>query len=385
MNLHEKEKMYQRLILFTLAIGMIVYYFEKIVVFFEWILSICFPFVLGAGLAFVFNIISNGFMKYTIKWFDIKDTKIKRIVSNILSIIVVFAVFSAFFFIVVPRILFSLQALITNLPNIIYEFYIWILQVSKPFETIHDFLVRLDLSALSNQAIDNVGKKVSTWIVSGGANDFFGSLYSIISTTISWFATLFIAIVFAILLLFNKKQVCKETKSLFKAYLPPKRYEKVRHVLKLIIRIFTSYVGGTCLECLILGSLVTVGSLILNIPYAFLVGLAVAIGALVPMFGALFAALLCTFFIAMTSPIHGLYFIIMFVCIQQVEGNFIYPHVVGKSVGFPPMYVIVAITLGANVAGIIGMIVFIPVCSCIYQLVQEDVISRLQTIKEVTD
>ena len=385
MDLHEKEKMYQRLILFTLAIGMIVYYFEKIVLFFEWIFSICLPFILGTGLAFVFNIISNGFMKYTIKWFDIKDTKIKRVVSNILAIVVVFAIFSAFFFIVVPRILFSLQALIANLPNIIYEFYVWLLQISKPFTTVHDFLVRLDLGVLSNQAIDNVGKKLSTWIVSGGANDFFGSLYSIISTTVSWFATLFIAIVFSVLLLFNKKQVCKETKSLFKAYLPAKRYEKARHVLKLIIRIFTSYVGGTCLECLILGSLVTTGSLILNIPYAFLVGLAVAIGALVPMFGALFAALLCTFFIAITSPIHGLYFIIMFVCIQQVEGNFIYPHVVGKSVGFPPMYVIVAITLGANVAGIIGMIVFIPVCSCIYQLVQEDVISRLQTVKEVTD
>ena len=111
----------------------------------------------------------------------------------------------------------------------------------------------------------------------------------ILSTTFSWFAQAFIAIVFSFLLLFNKKQVVRETKSLLKAYLPEKDYEKTRHVLKLIIRIFTSYVGGTCLECLILASLVTAGSLIMKIPYAFLIGLVVGIGALVPMFGALVA------------------------------------------------------------------------------------------------
>lgn len=385
MDLHEKEKMYQRLIIFTLLIGMVVYYFEKIIIFLEWIFSICLPFLLGAGLAFVFNIISNNLMRYTIKWFDIKDTKIKRVVANILSICIVFMVVVAFVGIVVPKILFSLQTLFTNLPQMIYELYVWLLDITKPIDSVHNFLVHFDINAISSSAIDNAGKKVSSWIVSGGANDIVGSIYGFISTTISWIATAFIAIVFSFLLLFNKKQVVREIKSLLKAYLPEKSYEKTSHVLKLIIRIFGSYVGGTCTECLILGSLVTVGALILNIPYAFLAGLAVAIGALVPMFGALFAALLCTFFISITSPIHGLYFIVMFICIQQVEGNFIYPHVVGKSVGFPPMYVIVAITIGANIAGIIGMIIFIPICSCIYQLVSEDVLTRLQTVKEVSD
>lgn len=249
----------------------------------------------------------------------------------------------------------------------------------------HNFLQHLDINAFSTFAIDNVSKKISSWLVSGGANDIFGSIFMILSTTFSWFAQAFIAIVFSFLLLFNKKQVVRETKSLLKAYLPEKDYEKTRHVLKLIIRIFTSYVGGTCLECLILASLVTAGSLIMKIPYAFLIGLVVGIGALVPMFGALVAALLCTFFIAITSPVQGFTFIVMFICIQQVEGNFIYPHVVGKSVGFPPMYIIVAITIGANVAGIIGIIIFIPICSCIYQLVSEDVLTRLQKVKEVSD
>ena len=385
MDLHEKEKMYQRLIIFTLLIGMVIYYFEKIFRFLGWIGQMCLPFLLGAGLAFVFNIISNNLMRYSIKWFDIKDTKIKRMISNVLSILIVFAVFVAFVGIVIPRILFSIQLLLTNFPQMIYEFYVWLLDVTKHVDVVHDFLQHLDINAFSTFAMDNVSKKVSSWLVSGGANDIFGSIFTILSTTFSWFAQAFITIVFSFLLLFNKEQVVHETKSLLQAYLPEKNYERVRHVLKLIIRKFTSYVGGTCLECLILASLVTVGSLILKIPYAFLVGLAVGIGALVPMFGALVAAILCAFFIAMTSPIQGLTFIIMFICIQQVEGNFIYPHVVGKSVGFPPMYIIVAITIGANVAGIIGIIIFIPICSCIYQLVSEDVLTRLQKVKEVTD
>ena len=385
MDLHEKEKMYQRLIIFTLLIGMVIYYFEKIFRFLGWIGQMCLPFLLGAGLAFVFNIISNNLMRYSIKWFDIKDTKIKRMISNVLSILIVFAVFVAFVGIVIPRILFSIQLLLTNFPQMIYEFYVWLLDVTKRVDVVHDFLQHLDINAFSTFAMDNVSKKVSSWLVSGGANDIFGSIFTILSTTFSWFAQAFITIVFSFLLLFNKEQVVHESKSLLQAYLPEKNYERVRHVLKLIIRIFTSYVGGTCLECLILASLVTVGSLILKIPYAFLVGLAVGIGALVPMFGALVAAILCAFFIAMTSPVQGLTFIIMFICIQQVEGNFIYPHVVGKSVGFPPMYIIVDITIGANVAGIIGIIIFIPICSCIYQLVSEDVLSRLQKVKEVTD
>lgn len=385
MDLHEKEKMYQRLIIFTLLIGMVIYYFEKIFCFLGWIEQMCLPFLLGAGLAFVFNIISNNLMRYSIKWFDIKDTKIKRIISNVLSVLIVFAVFVAFVGIVIPRILFSIQLLLTNFPQMIFELYIWLLDVTKNIDVIHDSLKNLDINAFSTFAIDNVSKKISSWLISGGANDIFGSIFTILSTTFSWFAQAFITIVFSFLLLFNKEQVVHETKSLLKAYLPEKNYDRVRHVLKLIVRIFTSYVGGTCLECLILASLVTAGSLILKIPYAFLVGLVVGIGALVPMFGALVAAILCAFFIAMTSPVQGLTFIIMFICIQQVEGNFIYPHVVGKSVGFPPMYIIVAITIGANVAGIIGIIIFIPICSCIYQLVSEDVLSRLQKVKEVTD
>jgi len=189
---------------------------------------------------------------------------------------------------------------------------------------------------------------------------------------------------FSIIVLFNKSTVVKESKGLLRAYMPDDIYEKTLHVLRLIARTFTQYIGGTCTECIILGTLVTVGATLLNIPYATLVGIIVGVGALVPMFGALIAAIIGALFVATESVQSAVYFMIMFICIQQVEGNFIYPNVVGRSVGFPPMYVIVAVTVGASLGGILGIIISIPVCSCIYQLVKEDVVMRLKVKKHST-
>ena len=143
MDLHEKEKMYQRLIVFTLFIGMFIYYFEKIVSFLGWIGTMCLPFLFGTGLAFVFNIISNNLMRYSIKWFDFKDTKIKRMISNILAICIVFAIFAAFVGIVIPKILFSIQTLLTNFPQMIYEFYIWLLDVTKNVDVVHEEQIKI--------------------------------------------------------------------------------------------------------------------------------------------------------------------------------------------------------------------------------------------------
>ena len=126
-----------------------------------------------------------------------------------------------------------------------------------------------------------------------------------------------------------------------------------------------------------MGSLVTIGGVILKIQYAFLGGVIVGVTALVPMFGAFCGCLITAVFIAMVDPMQALYFIIMVVCIQQVEGNLIYPHVVGNSVGLPALYVIVAISIGGSLMGIVGMIIFIPICSIFHTLLKTDVNERI--------
>ena len=284
----------------------------------------------------------------------------------------------------VPQIFASLETIINNLPETLNSFYHWAYRTSSSIPSLHNWIQGLDLNVLDFDNLSNWFNDFINWIFSGGANNIFGSVYQVISTTFSIVLSTFVALMFSIIVLFNKSTVVKESKGLLRAYMPDDIYEKTLHVLRLIARTFTQYIGGTCTECIILGTLVTVGATLLNIPYATLVGIIVSVGALVPMFGALIAAIIGALFVATESVQSAVYFMIMFICIQQVEGNFIYPNVVGRSVGFPPMYVIVAVTVGASLGGILGIIISIPVCSCIYQLVKEDVVMRLKVKKHST-
>ena len=380
----DKEVLYRRVILFAVVLLMVVLYFEKILQVLLYILSICMPFLFGGGLAFVFNIIANNLMRAGNILFKIEERKIYRVIANILSIVIVLALFLGFVFLLVPQIFASLETIINNLPETLNSFYHWAYRTSSSIPSLHNWIQGLDLNVLDFDNLSNWFNDFINWIFSGGANNIFDSVYQVISTTFSIVLSTFVALMFSIIVLFNKRTVVKESKGLLRAYMPDDIYEKTLHVLRLIARTFKQYIGGTCTECIILGTLVTVGATLLNIPYATLVGIIVGVGALVPMFGALIAAIIGALFVATESVQSAVYFMIMFICIQQVEGNFIYPNVVGRSVGFPPMYVIVAVTVGASLGGILGIIISIPVCSCIYQLVKEDVVMRLKVKKHST-
>lgn len=374
----DKEILYRRIILFTAFLVMIILYFEKIMGVCTYILSICMPFLFGGGLAFIFNQIANGLMRYSIRFFNIKETNLTRIMVNISAIVIVFTIFLSFMFIIFPQLFTSFERIVNNLPEALNTFYLWAYRNSTSFPALHNWIVDMNISFMDFDNITSWLNEIAGWVFSGGANNIFGSVFQVISTTFSIVLSTLVSIMFSIILLFNKKTIIKEGNGLMKAYLNEDIYQQTIHTLKLVNKTFSAYIGGTCMECIILGTLVTLGATLFNIPYALLAGITVGIGALVPMFGALIASILAALFIATASVDSAIYFMIMFICIQQVEGNFIYPNVVGRSVGFPPIYVIIAVTVGASFAGILGMVIFIPICSCIYQLVKEDVILRLK-------
>ncbi|WP_297237505.1 AI-2E family transporter [uncultured Faecalicoccus sp.] len=378
MNYNPKvlEAMIKRLILFTAVLILIIFNASLILDFLLRLISICYPFIFGAGLAFIFNIVSNGLMKYAVKIFHINDTTITRACTNIVSIFLVFSIVFGFIFLIIPQLLDSMQSIVDLMPNAINHLYAQLLEISKPIDSIHEALLDMQSTIGDMDKMAEMIPGFLGWVFSGGANGLFDSIYSALTTTFSIVASSCIALMFSFIVLFNKKTFMRETKALLKAYLPDRYYQKTIHVCSIVKRTFTSYIAGTSCECLILGTLVFLGCTIFGMPYALLTGIIVAIGAYVPMFGALVSAILCALFISVVDPMKGIYFIIMFICIQQVEGNFIYPNVVGKSVGLPPMYVIVAVTVGGSLAGILGMIIFIPICSCIYQLVGEDIKKR---------
>lgn len=371
----EKENLYRRIILFGVAIAMLALYFEKILWIFGLVLNICMPFLIGGGMGFVLNTIANNLVRMVCFAGKRKENKAIRFFANVGAIFVIVALLLVFALIVVPRVASSMQTIIAVMPKTIYNLYHWAYYASKPVPLVHSWLRTLnaDLGNISSM-IDSVLQ----WVVSGNVSEIVGSVYSVVSNTFSILFSSLIAIMFSIIVLFHKKTVVKEGHVLMKAYLSGAHYKKTIHVLQLVRNTFTNYISGTCTECLILGTLVIAFSSLFRMPFAFLSGILVGIGALIPMFGALCAAIISALFIAIESPMQGVYFMILFVCIQQVEGNFIYPNVVGKSVGLPPIYVMVAVTLGANLAGVIGMVLFIPVFSCLYQLIKEDAKGRLE-------
>lgn len=365
----KRAEFYKYMIVFTAIVLLVAVYLGKIITFVAWIIGILFPFLLGLGFAFIFNLISNALLMFLKHVFHIKPSKNKRTITNIVAIMLVLGVVAVFFITIIPQVFMSFERLVNNLPSTLAHLKRTALRMTHSIPSAHAMIQDINIYTINtNDILMRLNSLVDAFL---GDTKMVDQINTIISTTISWFMTLFLSLAFSIFVLFNKARFISDTKNFFLAYLPTSGYKNGVHIYYIFKRTFTRYIGGTLVECLILGGLVTVGSTILQIPYALLCGFLVSIGALVPMFGALIVAICCSLFIMIQTPAAGLTFLIMFIAIQQVEGNFIYPNVVGKSVGFPPMYVIVAITLGASIAGVIGMIIFIPLCSSLYQLLQE--------------
>lgn len=365
----KKADFYKYMIVFITIVALIVIYIEKIATFIGWILGISFPFILGLGFAFVFNIISNAILRILHQLFHVKETKGKRRITNIVAILLVLGLAAVFLITIVPQVFISVEKLVSDLPATLIRLKEQAMKLTVRIPALHQAIAAIDLHQVDNQEVlDRLESLLDSFL---GDTKMVDRISRIISTTISWMTTLFLALCFSIFVLFNKKKFISDVRNFFLAFLPSTAYKQGSHIYHIVKKTFARYIAGTLLECLILGSLVTLGSTLLGLPYSLLCGFIVAIGALVPMFGALIAAICCALFIMIQSPAEGLTFLVMFIAIQQVEGNFIYPNVVGKTIGFPPMYVIVAITLGASIAGVIGMVIFIPLCSSIYTLLQE--------------
>lgn len=372
------ELLFIHLIVYCVLGALVLMNFNIILDFIGNFIAICLPFILGAGLAFVFNIISNGLMKYANRFFHIKDTKGKRVVANISAIFIFFLVIFGFVFLVSPQLVASVQKIAAQGPSAVNQFYLWLIEATRSMPPLHDKIMNFYTDLGDESAIVDMVMNFFNWLASGFGSDLINSIYSAVTMTVSVVASTVIAIVFSVILLFNKQSFVRQVKKLFKAYLKPSQFSRLIYTVRIVQKTFTSYIAGTAFECMILGSLVMIACTIFRIPYAMLSGIIVAIGALVPWIGAFISALFCTVFIATESLMSALTFIIVFVIIQQIEGNFIYPNVVGKSVGLPSMYVLMAVTIGGSLAGIAGMVVFIPISSCVYQILRQDVNKRLE-------
>lgn len=214
-----------------------------------------------------------------------------------------------------------------------------------------------------------------------GADNIVASTISFTKGIFSTAMNVGIGFVFACYILLTKERLARQMKKAFYAIFPKRIVERILRVARLSSKTFSSFITGQCIEAVILGAMFFVTMTVGNFPYAMLIGVLISFTALIPMFGGIIGCWTGFFLILMVSPVKALAFLVLFVVLQQIEGNLIYPHVVGGSVGLPAIWVLAAVTVGGSLMGIVGMLIFIPLVSVFYALFKEWVNKRLDQKK----
>ncbi len=214
-----------------------------------------------------------------------------------------------------------------------------------------------------------------------GAGNVLDSTISAAKSIINGLATFFIAFAFSIYILIQKEKLRRQSKKVLFAFVRRGRAEAALEVLTLTYQTFSHFLTGQCMEALILGGMFMVSMAVLRLPYALLIGIVIAFTALIPIFGAFIGCVVGAFLIFMVDPLKALIFVVLFLVLQQIEGNLIYPHVVGNSVGLPSIWVLAAVSVGGRLMGVVGMLIFIPIVSVLYALFREVVYLKLKKRK----
>lgn len=344
---------------------------HRVKVVFDFLSGIFAPFVIGAALAFVLNVPMRGFERL-LKF--IKNRGFRRTIAVISTFGMIILVVFVALQLLIPQLVDTIGTIIARLPAFFNNLY----------ERGNDFLSNNPAVLEWMQSNSNLENMDWATIVEKVGRFLANSLLTIVSSTVTaiggvsnfLFDTV-IALVFAIYCLFRKEILTYQAKRLIYAFLPERFCDYVVRVLRLTNSTFSNFISGQCLEACILGSMFAVAMFIFRMPYIPLVSVLVAITALIPIVGAFVGCFLGAFFILVNDPMQALWFLIMFLVIQQLENNVVYPKVVGKSVGLPGMWVLLAVTVGGELMGVAGMLLMIPMVSVLYTLLREITTKRI--------
>ena len=369
LNLKENKKEIMELILFTIVVIFFFINISEIWKLLEYIIAIFMPFIVGAMIAFVLNVLLNVIEK-GINKLNRKNNKIinriKRPVSVLLTFIIILAVISLMLGLLIPELKNTTELFTKNFDSYKEQSIVLLDKVGIKRKTINKL----------NNNIEDMTKELTDYI-SDNKEEVMKTSLGVASTVAGTITSLVLGIVFAIYILLKKEDLRRQIKKVMRAYLPEKKEKKIIEISELSNKIFGNFITGQCLEAVIIGVLCFIGMLLLNIPYASTISVLVGFTALIPVFGAFIGTIVGAFLILMVSPTKAIIFIIFILILQQLEGNLIYPKVVGKSVGLPGIWVLVALTIGASVYGILGMLISVPLCSILYSIIRTNVNDKI--------
>ena len=374
MNERDKKriKRYIPFLLLTVAAVLLIIYFKSVTAAVGAVLSIIAPLVIGCALAYAFNLIMRRLEK--IYFPNSRKRAViasRRPVCLVLSLLAVVLLITLLIVIIVPEIGNIFRVLSDSFPVYAATAQEWLAEAEVKFPAAGEFI----RENIDPKKFDI--KNITETIINFAKNGAFSSAISVITSFFGGVVNCVVGLIFAGDILLNKEKLASQADRLMRSYMKPKSEERFRYFCATADKCFSSFIVGQCTEAVILGLLCAIGMAILRIPYASTIGTLIGATALIPIVGAYLGAAVGALMIVVVDPIKALWFLIFLVILQQVEGNVIYPKVVGSSVGLPGMWVLAAVTVGGGLGGIGGMLLGVPAAATVYKLLENDVHRRL--------
>lgn len=349
---------------------------EKISRFISGVLSVFSPFIIGFCIAYVVNLLMKPLERFwTFIWKKLKSqkvvSKLRRPVCLVLSLLIVFGAIFAIVFMVIPAFKETIVSFADNVPQ-------YAKTVEQWYNTVVDFLARYNFElpeiALDTAKITEIAKD----IISSYGNNVLNTTVNLTTSIVSVVVDLILGVVFSIYALAQKENLTRQANKIVRALFKPDNAKKIIDFTAMTNDIFTRFVTGQLTEACIIGILCFIGMLIFGMPYAAIISVLIGFTALIPIFGAFIGTGIGAFLILLENPLKAFWFVVFIIVLQQLEGNLIYPRVVGKSVGLPGIWVLTAVTIGGGLFGILGMLFSVPVCSVLYVLFRKFVNNRVK-------
>ena len=376
----EKMKQIRRILVFAAFLVLVLMYSEVVFGGVVFMLGIIRPFLYGGIIAFVLNLpmrgLENGIFR---KWNGRVAKKMKRPLSMLLSVVAVAVVITIVISIMVPQITNAFTVLGQKIPPFFNDIIAQLENLTVKYPELNNQIAMLQELELNWDSI--VDSAIS--ILKNGVGSMLTSTVSMAGSILGGIVNAVISFIFALYILAQKEKLAGQGKRILNAYLPEKIRERILKILSLLHTNFSNFITGQCLEAVILGTMFVIAMTIFRMPYAVMVGVLIGFTSLIPIVGAFIGCVVGAFLIVIENPMLAFWFIIMFLIIQQIEGNLIYPKVVGNSVGLPSIWVLVAVSLGGSMFGVAGMLFFIPLLSTAYALLREGVNKRNQNNRSV--
>ena len=378
--MNEVKQDFKRMLGFAGAlvlVFLVIRYWEKLEGLLSVAVSAATPLIIGCVLAYVINILMGFYERWYDKLFKMEIAlKIKRIVCLILAFLSLFGIVTLIINLVLPELINCIASFIRLIPGAL-QMIVDIVGEEQILAMFPDLQNGFDITNISGQ----VEQLIKTVI--GGVGGAVDSIVNVVSSTVSVVVNVVIGLIFSLYVLLDKEGLARRCKALISTYLS-KVADKIFYVADVLDESFHSFIVGQCIEAVVLGTLCIIGMWILQFPYAVMIGVFIGFTALIPIAGAYIGAAVGAIMILTISPLQAVQFLVFIVVLQQIEGNLIYPKVVGESIGLPGIWVLTAITIGGGVLGIGGMLIAVPLFAAGYRLVRED-LTRRNMVEESTE